>query len=487
MKILFVSSEAYPLIKTGGLGDVSGSLPRALAAEGHQVALTLPGYREVLAKAGPLSFAKALEIYGHSVRLLRGHLPHSTVELWLVDAPDLFDRPGNPYLDPEGRPWPDNALRFALFNRAVAELVTAPPEGAWMPDLVHCNDWQTGLVAPLLWEWPARPALLFTVHNLAYQGLFPWETFRDLGLPSRLWHLSALEFHGQMSFLKGGLVFSDFISTVSPTYAREIQTPEYGCGLDGLLRYRSERLVGILNGIDTEEWNPATDPHLPRNYTAQTLEHKADNLLALRQKTGLDQDQRGPVLGMVGRLVEQKGVDLLVEALPEILRMPVQLVVLGNGDRRFEHALRQWADRFPGQLAVRIGFSEALAHLIEGAADAFLMPSRFEPCGLNQMYSLRYGTPPLVRATGGLADTVVSATPAQLEQGQATGVCFKRASAESLLRAIRRLVRLFHEPGVWHQMQVNGMRQDFSWQRSARNYLQLYRRAIEANPHRPPP
>ncbi len=482
MRILYVTSEAYPLIKTGGLGDVAGSLPPALQAAGHDVVLIMPAYRAALDAAPGLEPMTDLDLQGGHVTLLRGRFPHTQVTLWLVAAPRLFDRPGNPYLDPNGRPWPDNAQRFGLFCRAAAALAQQPPEPFGSFDIVHCNDWQSGLVPALLGLEASRPVTIFTIHNLAYQGLFPAIEFVRLGLPQQLWSYEALEFHRQLSFIKGGLAFADFITTVSPTYAREIQTPEFGCGLDGLLRHRRDVVVGILNGIDTEQWDPAADPNLAHRYTVQTLQDKAANKPAVLASFALPERPPLPLVGMVGRLVEQKGVDLIIKSLPRLVTLPLQLVVLGSGEARYAQALEEWSGRHPDRLSVRIGYDEGLAHLIEGGADMFLMPSRFEPCGLNQMYSLRYGTVPIVRRTGGLADTVVDATAENLAAGTATGILFARVHEDDLLGALRRALALRAEPRVWHQLQVTGMEQDFSWHRSASEYVALYRRALHDSP-----
>lgn len=485
MKILYVTSEAYPLIKTGGLGDVAGSLPPALQAAGHDVVLIMPAYRGALDAAPDVEPVADLDLHGGHVTLLRGRFPDTQVTLWLVAAPRLFDRPGNPYLDATGRPWSDNAQRFGLFCQAATALAQRPPEPFGPFDIVHCNDWQSGLVPALLGLESSRPVTIFTIHNLAYQGLFPAIEFVRLGLPRRLWSYEALEFHHQLSFIKGGLAFGDFITTVSPTYAREIQTPEFGCGLDGLLRHRRDVVVGILNGIDTEQWDPSVDPNLARRYTVNTLQDKAANKTAVQASFSLPERPSVPVVGMVGRLVEQKGIDLVIECLPRLVTMPLQLVVLGSGEARYAQALEDWSRRHSDRLSVHIGYDEGLAHLIEGGADMFLMPSRFEPCGLNQMYSLRYGTIPIVRRTGGLADTVVDATAENLASGTATGIVFERPREPDLLEALRRALALYAQPGVWHQLQVAGMGQDFSWTRSASEYVALYRRALQRSPAAP--
>lgn len=478
MKILFAASEAQPLIKTGGLADVCGSLPVALKQMRHDVRLILPAYREAVARAGNLRVAADLSLPGtpYPVRLLEGRLPGSTVTLYLVDSPPHFYRNGGPYSGPDGRDWPDNAERFALFCRAVVAVATGRAGLNWLPDVVHCHDWQTGLVPALLSYEPQRPITVFTIHNLSYQGLFAWHQFQALRLPLDLWSMHAMEFHGMFSFIKGGLVFADWLTTVSPTYAREITTPHYGCGLEGLLQHRASHLVGILNGIDYSVWDPAHDPLIPRNYDADSLHLKAENKTALQRHFGLPEDPDAVLLGHVGRLVEQKGADLILAVLPELLQERIQLVVLGSGQPEFERSLSAAATRYPGHLGIRVGYDEALAHQVEAGADMFPMPSRFEPCGLNQIYSLRYGTVPIVHRTGGLADTVVDATAATLADGTATGFVFDKPAPHALLQALRRALRLYEQKNVWRQIVVAGMRQDFSWNRSARQYVELYRR-----------
>ena len=481
-RILFAASEAYPLIKTGGLGDVAGSLPRALLGLKQDVRLILPAYADVQARAGRLRTVAEFTLRHHAVRLLAGNLPGTRVPVWLVDCPELYDRPGNPYLEPEGKPWPDNALRYTIFAEAVAQVAGDLLGLDWQADVVHCNDWQTGLIPALLARQVPRPATVFTIHNLAYQGTFPYQTFQDLGLSPDLWHPDALEYHGQLSFIKGGLVFADRINTVSPSYAREIQTPEFGSGLDGLLRHRHAALSGILNGIDTKEWNPGTDSFLAETYNRRSLTDKAVNKSALQQNLGLHVDADTLLIGFVGRLVEQKGVDILLDGMKKILSLPVQLAMLGSGEAQFEAALLKTAKQHAGRVAVKIGYSESLAHQIEAGADVFLMPSRFEPCGLNQLYSMRYGTPPVVRSVGGLADTVIDATEANLSAKTATGFAFSGEQGNDLYKTLARASRLYQDKAKWKSFQLTGMGLDFSWQNSAQEYLKLYSAAIEDNP-----
>ncbi len=480
-KVLFVTSEAYPFIKTGGLGDVCGSLPAALQSLGLEVRLLLPGYHDAKIRAGELRPSASVDVpwLGGSVTLLEGKLPGTSVITWFIDYPPAYDRPGNPYLDPHGAPWYDNAPRFALFAHAATALALAKNPHAWQPDIVHCHDWQTGLVPALLASSVDRPATVFTIHNLSYQGLFPYDTFVTLRLPPSLWSPDALEFYGQVSFIKGGLAFADRLTTVSPTYAREIQTPALGYGLDGLLRHRAQRLKGIVNGIDPAEWNPAQDRHLVRPYSERRFSDKLANKLALQQAFGLPRDPNVPLLGMVGRMVEQKGVDLVIAAIPALATLGIQLIALGGGETVYEDAFRAAAEHHPGWLGLSIGYDERLAHWIEAGADMFLMPSRFEPCGLNQLYSLRYGTVPIVHRIGGLADTVVDATPENLKARRATGFTFDTPSTAALISAVRRALAIYGDKRAWRSLAVGGMGQDFTWHRSATEYVAVYRMALD--------
>lgn len=476
--ILFVSSEVHPLVKTGGLADVSGSLPRALAALDQEVRIFMPAYREAKRAANDFAHLTNIHLEQGIVSLLETTLPDSIVKVWMLDFEPFFDRPGTPYLDEEGKPWPDNGERFALFCRVAVEIAMNRLGLGWKADLVHCNDWQSGLVPALLTFEENRPATLFTIHNLAYQGLFPFSTFTALELPAPLWGHDALEFHNQMCFIKGGLVYADRISTVSPNYALEIQTPEFGCGLEGLLKHRKSRLRGILNGIDSDQWNPAGDPFIAECYDEKKLRKKAKNKAALKQEIGLP-PQEVPLIASIGRLVQQKGIDLVLEAMPKILELSIQFVLLGSGESHYEQKLLHWARRFPDKFSVAIGYDEALSHRIEAGADLFLMPSRFEPCGLNQMYSQRYGTIPIVRQIGGLADTVVDAVPSTLAEGSATGIVFAEATSGALLEAVKRALILHANEALWRKMQRAGMGRDFSWEHSAGQYIELYRQAID--------
>jgi len=482
LRILFASSEARPLIKTGGLGDVAGSLPRALLDLHLDVRLIIPAYATAVGQLGDTKIIAQFSEGADTVTLREGLLPNSPLKVWLVDAPGYFDRPGNPYLDSNGQPWADNAERFALFSRIVTRLALNQAGLNWAPDIVHCNDWQTGLVPALLELSAQRPATVFTIHNLAYQGLFPAHNLQQLGLPASWWSHHTLEFHGQLSFIKGGLVFADRINTVSPGYAREIQTAEFGNGLEGLLRHRSAVLSGILNGIDTEEWNPATDPLLKKQYDVNNLSGKQANKQALQSALGLPQKPGTPLMGLISRLVMQKGIDVILDAIPDLVKLPLQLVLLGSGDPVLETRLTTLAKQHPNKLAVSIGFDEALAHRIEAGVDMYLMPSRFEPCGLNQMYSLRYGSVPIVRNVGGLADTVIDTSAKTLANGTANGFVVNTDDRLALLKTIKRALRRYRDKTQWQQLQITGMKQDLSWHNSAQEYLALYRQAQQANP-----
>lgn len=476
MKLLFVASEAYPLIKTGGLADVAGCLPEILRQQGVDVRLLLPAYGDVVAglRGAPKVVAE-LELAGSDVRILETCLPGTSVRTWLLDHPMFSERPGNPYHDPQGEPWPDNADRFLLLCRAAAMISTVDTTLDWRPDVLHCNDWHTGPAIALTHLCELRPRTIFTIHSLAHMGIFDRQTFDRLKFPEHFWAEQGLEYYGQCCFMKGGLVYADHITTVSPTYAQEICYAPGGMGLEGVLTQRRDRLVGILNGIDNTVWNPATDPFLEHRYDATTLENKNLNKTALQQALGMELRSDCPLVGFVGRLAEQKGLELILSVLEEILASPAQLVLLGTGDLGYEKRLQAIARDHPASMAVVLTYNETLAHKIEAAADIFLMPSLFEPCGLNQLYSLRYGTLPVVREVGGLADTVVDANPQTLDAGTATGFVFEAPTPAELFGTVRRAIDMWHRTADWQQMQLTAMSQDFSWQQSADRYLELYR------------
>ena len=482
LRILMASSEAHPLIKTGGLADIAASLPATLVELGHDARLIIPAYPKAVKQVREPKPLCEVRVQGshEQVRILAGRLPDSLLQVYLVEAPDHFCREGSPYMDLSGRDWGDNAERFMLFNRVLARIAMGLPPLAWSPQVLHCNDWQTGLAPALLQDTPQRPATVFTVHNLAYQGLFDRATFDRLGLAPGLWAVNGLEFHQRMSFIKGGLVFSDLVNTVSPTYADEVRTPRYGCGLDGLLRQLGGRFRGILNGIDYRAWDPEHDPLIAQNYGAATFHLKVEDKLSLQREMGLPRNEHALLFGYIGRLVEQKGVDLILDILPHLLEhRDVQVVLQTTGDLRMERVLQDLAAANPDQVAVRATYDEPRAHRIEAGCDAFLMPSRFEPCGLNQMYSLRYGTLPLVRRTGGLADTVVHASPERLADGSATGFLFDEPTAEGLWAAVEQAIHLYRQrPDQWRAMALTGMAQDFSWEHSAAEYERLYLEAL---------
>lgn len=478
MNVLFVTSEVYPLVKTGGLADVAGYLPPALIEQGASVRIMVPGYRDVLEQLTTIKPVDRYHVNGFSVDIVESDIPNSGVGVWVLCCPELYERDGGPYQNENGEDWPDNALRFGVFSRVVVAITQNWVELDWPIDLVHCNDWQTGLIPALLKLQNRAPPSLFTIHNLAYQGLFPYHDFSLLQLPPHLWTHHALEFHDRMSFLKGGLVFSDHINTVSPRYAKEIQTPEFGCGLEGLLRYRTKSLSGILNGVDATQWNPATDKHLATPYSRGKLQQKIDNKLELQKRFGLPQEETVPLFSAVTRLTHQKGIDLLLEAMPLLRDINAQFAILGSGEKKLENQLRYFSRKHRDQFAVKIAYNESLAHLIFGGADAFLMPSRFEPCGLTQLYSLRYGTIPVVHAVGGLVDTVVDARDENLSDKTANGIHFKKDSPKSLADAIRRTLELYQRKTKWKAMQLSGMRRDFSWQTAAQHYMKLYKKIL---------
>jgi len=475
MRVLFATPECAPLAKTGGLGDVSAALPAALHARQVDVRVLLPGYDEVLSQIGAAAeVARVSALRGIEARVLQASLP-SGVPLLVLDCPRLYRRTGGPYADAIGAAWPDNALRFGFLSHAAAWLGSDQSPLAWRPQVVHCNDWPLGLApAYLRFMSGPRATSLMTVHNLAFQGNFDRALLADLDLPEASFSIEGLEFHGMLSFIKAGIYYADAISTVSTNYAREIQTESFGCGLHGLLGSRSDRLFGIVNGIDVAVWDPLTDRYLPSRYSERSLWRKNRNKLALQRQLELESDPDTPVLGVVSRLTHQKGTDLIAEVGGQLADLPAQLVVLGSGDREHEQALRALAASRPGRVAVRIGFDEQLAHLVEAGSDLFLMPSRFEPCGMNQMYSQRYGTPPVAHATGGLADTVVDCTAQTLAAGSASGFLFAPASAPALLEGVRRGIALYHDRRGWRALQRYAMSKDFSWDKAALQYAALY-------------
>jgi starch synthase len=498
LNILLASSEVIGFAKTGGLADVSGYLPRALAQHGHRVAIIQPLYRCVRYGPNPIEPTEhflPVPIGGNIVptRLWKSTLPQSSVPVYLIENADLFERDDPAFgrnlyqtLAPDGgkRDYPDNAYRFIFFCRAVMEAI---PALGFLPDILHANDWQTGLLPVYLRElYCNRPAFkklrsLFTIHNIAYQGVFPKSEYHFTGLDPRLFNDHQLEFYGQVNFLKAGIVFADWISTVSPTYAQEIRTTYFGCGLEGVLTERRDRLSGIVNGVDYDSWNPATDKFLAGQYDIDSLEPgKALCKADLQRYFHLPQDPKIPLIGMIARLVEQKGIDLLSRAGDDLLKQDVQLIVLGEGDPQYHWKLSALRERYPLKLGLMIGFDEKLAHRIEAGADLYLMPSLYEPSGLNQLYSLRYGTPPIVRSTGGLADTIVDAGDAAIDDGTASGFRFQAYTPQALLATIQRATEMYRQrPERFRQLIGCCMKQDWSWDRSARGYEEVYRRLVD--------
>ena len=486
MNVLQVSAEIFPLLKTGGLADIAGALPAALRAAGAGPRLLLPGFPAILAdlkSSEPV--ADVATPWGDVVQLRRGHLAALDTTAYVIDAPALYDRPGNPYEDAQRQPYADNHRRFALLGLVAARLALGL-DAAWQPQVLHCHDWHAALApAYLRFLAPAgaasatpKVASIYTVHNLAYQGLFSAHHFGDLGLPEAAFAVDGLEFHGQISFMKAGLYFADRITTVSPTYAREIQTREQGCGLDGLLRVRAPALSGILNAVDDAVWNPATDALIPFAYDARKPAGKGRCKIALQQELGLTVRNDAPLFGVVSRLTEQKGLHLVLSGLDQLMARGGQLVLLGSGEGWMEDAFRARAAANPDNLAVRIGYDESFAHRIFAASDVTLVPSRFEPCGLTQMYGLKYGSLPLVRRVGGLADTVVDCTLEDLVEGHATGFVFDEFSERGFEQALRRAFALYARRTEWNAVRARGMRQDLGWQTAAARYLDLYRSAL---------
>lgn len=486
-KVLQVSAELFPLLKTGGLADVAGALPAALAAAGAEPRLLVPGFpaiHDALTRECAVA-PVALPWSEGRAALLRGRLPGFEMPVYVLDAPGLFDRPGNPYADDSGTAYDDNHRRFALLGLAAARLAEGVDPG-WRPQVVHAHDWHAGLACARVAASRARlrtnARTVFTVHNLAYQGLFPVDRFGELGLPPGHYAVEGVEFYGQVSFMKAGLHFADAITTVSPSYAREIQTPEQGCGLDGLLRHRADVLQGILNGVDYSVWSPAHDASLAQPYDAAHPAGKAACKAALQRECGLQLRAEVPLFGIVSRLTEQKGLPLVLDALDELLDCGGQLVVLGSGDARLEAEFAAAVERHPGRVAHRTGMDEGLAHRVVAGSDVVLVPSRFEPCGLTQLYGLSYGTLPLVHRVGGLADTVVDTTLEDLDAGTATGFVFDAFTAEAYRRALRRAFALWRRPDGWACVQAAAMRQRFGWDVAAQRYVEIYARLTAPAP-----
>lgn len=483
MRVLFVTAEAYPLAKTGGLADVSRALPIALRSHGIDVRLLMPGYpRAYVRIENPRIAAKIEPTLGVSdATLVAGICPDTDLPVWLIDSPSLFRRNGGLYQDDDGKDWPDNALRFAFLSRVGAKMAAGEIALDWTPDLVHAHDWHAGLL-PLYASIAkdSRPSTVFTTHNMAFQG-----NFAPQEVPALPEHVRSadIEFYGRISYLKAGLRYADRVTTVSPTYAREILTPEFGFGLDGVLRDRAAHFGGILNGIDDAIWNPSTDPHLAQNYRAGDVSGKRVCRRTLQLELGLEPaPETTPVIGFVSRLTHQKMADVLADVVPRIVEQGAQVVIVGEGDRAIENALLETGRRHDGHVAVTIGYNEHLAHKLQAGGDILLAPARFEPCGLSQLYALRYGTLPIVRRTGGLADTVVDANPRTIAERTATGFVFEQADAEGLMSAVTRALNLFRDPLHWRLLQLQAMTRSFSWDSSAAKYVELYKQIAQSKP-----
>jgi starch synthase len=476
IRVLSVASEVYPLIKTGGLADVVGALPIALQGEAVETRTLVPGYPEVMSRLG--APARVLEwpaFFGGPTCLLS--VSCGELDMLVLDAPHLFARPGNPYVSSDGTDWPDNGLRFAALSR-MAAIVGLGVVPAFVPDVVHTHDWQAGLThAYLHYGQGRRPGRVMTVHNLAYQGRFPHEMLDAFGLPEEAFTLHGIEYYGAIGFLKAGLQFADRITTVSPTYAVEIQSDEGGMGLGGLLRERGRDVRGILNGIDISVWDPATDVNLPQNYDANHLQDRTANKLALQQRFGLERSPDALLLGVISRMSWQKGLDFLLDTIPTILNSGMQLALLGAGDPDLQDRYLAIAAAHSGRIGVVVGYDEALAHLIQGGADALVVPSRYEPCGLTQLCALRYGAVPIVSRVGGLEDTVIDED--QLAGGRTTGFKFGPVTVENLSHALRRAHAKFEDKSAWRHIQESGMSTDVSWRDRARRYADLYRELVD--------
>ncbi|NGN40542.1 glycogen synthase GlgA [Mesorhizobium sp. CGMCC 1.15528] len=473
MQVLSVTPEIFPLVKTGGLADVTGALPLALAEQGVAMRTLVPGYPAVM---GTFKKKKALLAYPdlHGGKASVHAATILGLDLLVLDAPHLFDRVGGPYGDATGADWPDNWRRFAALSQVGADIAAGAISG-YAPDIVHAHDWQSAMTLAYMRYGKANavPSVI-TVHNLAFQGSFAASIFPQLGLPANAMSLDGVEYYGGVGFLKAGLQAAWAVTTVSPTYAQEIRSPAFGMGLDGLINLRAGDLHGIVNGIDTDIWNPATDHHLTATYTAKTLKGRAANKRAVEERFNLDHDN-SPILCVVSRLTWQKGMDVLMSSLDDLVASGARLAVLGSGDQGLEGALLAGAARHRGRVGVVVGYDEGLSHLMQGGCDAILIPSRFEPCGLTQLYGLRYGCVPIVARTGGLADTIVDANEAALSAGVATGFLFEPESGDAFRHAIRRAVATYAEPALWSSIQRQGMKADVSWDRSAQKYVQLYR------------
>ena len=481
IEVLSVTSEIYPLVKTGGLADVAGALPGALSESGVSMRTLVPGYPAITGRMkGGREVAAFDDLFGAKGRLVAGRA--EGLDLIVLDAPALYERPGNPYMGPEGWDWPDNWRRFAALSWVASELGLGLVEG-YRPQVIHAHDWQAGLVPAYVKYGPSSHLkTVMTVHNMAFQGTFGADIFGQLRLPPHAFSMEGVEYYGGVGYLKAGVECADVVTTVSPTYATEIRTPAFGMGLDGLLNNRSATVFGVLNGIDMAAWNPATDPALAQTYTASTMQNRRVNKRAVREAFGLE-ESTGPLFAVVSRLTWQKGIDLLAANIDMLVASGGQLAVLGSGEAELENAIRGAARRYPGKVGLVTGYNEKLSHLVQGGADAMVVPSRFEPCGLTQMYALRYGCVPLVSRVGGLNDTVIDANVAAIQAEVATGVQFAPPTEAALGDAIRRLLALYADEKSWKKMQRRGMKSDVSWQASASRYADLYASLIGLDRH----
>lgn len=476
MQVLSVASEVYPLVKTGGLADVAGALPLALGKQGLAVKTLMPGYPAVMRIAGNAILKRTFpDLLGTEARILE--IEHQGLDLLILDCPELFDRDGGPYLDVTGKDYPDNWKRFAALSKAgaiIAQQGLSGDPGGWKPDLVHVHDWQAAMVPAFMRyaDEPEVPSLL-TIHNIAFQGIFGADIFPQLELPPHAFSIDGVEYFGNVGFLKAGLQASWAISTVSPSYAEEILTPEYGMGLEGLLQYRASDLAGIVNGIDTDVWNPQTDRMLAASYSAASLNTRETNKRLVAERFALEPGD-GPLFCVVSRLTEQKGMDLLAASIDDLIVSGARLAVLGSGDKLLEDTFHAAATRHPGKVGLIAAYDEPLSHMMQAGCDAIVIPSRFEPCGLTQLYGLRYGCVPIVSRVGGLNDTVIDASHAGLASGAATGISFGPVTAENLSRSLRRAIRLYKDQNVWTGMQKQGMKSDVSWSSSAALYADLF-------------
>ncbi|WP_413989833.1 glycogen synthase GlgA [Labrys okinawensis] len=478
MEVLSAASEFFPLSKTGGLGDVVGALPKVLAPLGISTTTLIPAYPGLVEKLSAVSKIAELELLGEKADLLAGSF--EDIPILLLDCASLFARPGGPYLNEQGVDHPDNWKRFGALSLAAA-YIAAGKGGPWRPDLVHLHDWQTGLAAAYMAALGVKIPIVTTIHNLAFQGQFSADIFTRLGLPASYFSTEYLEYYGDISYLKSGIVLSDAITTVSPTYAREILTDDMGMGLQGVLSERRERLQGIVNGIDTDVWDPAKDPLIPARYDRRSLKRRDINKSEIVERFGLV-DDGGPIMSVISRLTWQKGIDILTAVVPGIVDRGAKLVVFGQGDPSLINPLIDLASKYQGRVAVFAGFSEAHAHLLHAGSDIVVQPSRFEPCGLTQLYALRYGAIPIVSRTGGLAETIIDANEAAMAAGVATGFQFNPGSAEDLYHAVDRALRSYEQPDFWRKLQSHAMKADFSWKRSARQYAKIYSRVLRSGP-----